>query len=48
MVNVKIEWTHITLFSVIAFVAGWLIFGLLGAIILAIVVMVLTGIIKVV
>ncbi len=31
MVNIKIDWSHITIFSVIAFVAGWLIFGLLGA-----------------
>jgi hypothetical protein len=45
---VKVEWTHITIFSVIAFVAGWLIFGILGAIVLAIIVMVLMGIIKVV
>jgi len=45
---IKVEWTHITIFSVIAFVAGWLIFGLLGAIVLAIIVMVLMGIIKVV
>jgi len=44
---ITIQWSHITIFSVIAFVAGWLIFGLLGAIILAIIVMVLMGIIKV-
>jgi len=47
MSNIKIEWTHITIFSVIAFVAGWFIFGLLGAIILAIIVMVLMGIIRI-
>ncbi len=47
MVNIKIDWSHITIFSVIAFVAGWLIFGLLGAIVLAIIVMVLMGIIKI-
>jgi len=45
---IKVEWTHISIFSVIAFVAGWLIFGLLGAIVLAVIVMVLMGIIKVV
>jgi len=44
---ITIQWSHITIFSVIVFVAGWLIFGLLGAIILAIIVMVLMGIIKV-
>jgi len=48
MAKIKIEWTHITLFSVIAFAAGWFIFGLLGAIVLAIIIMVLMGIIKVV
>jgi len=47
MTKIKIEWSHITILSVIAFVAGWLIFGLLGAIVLAIIVMVLMGIIKV-
>jgi hypothetical protein len=48
MSNIKVEWTHITILSVIAFVAGWLIFGLLGAIVLAVIVMILMGIIKVV
>jgi hypothetical protein len=48
MAAIKVEWTHITILSVIAFVIGWLIFGLFGAIILAIIVMVLMGIIKVV
>jgi hypothetical protein len=44
---VKVEWSHITIFSVIAFVVGWFILGLLGAVVLAIIVMVLMGIIKV-
>jgi hypothetical protein len=48
MSNIKVEWPHITILLVIAFVAGWLIFGLLGAIVLAVVVMILMGIIKVV
>ena len=48
MATIKVEWTHITILSVIAFAVGWVIFGLLGAIALAVVVMVLTGIIKVV
>ncbi len=48
MAAVKVEWSHITILSVIAFVAGWFIFGPLGAIVLAIIVMVLMGIIKVV
>ena len=48
MANIKIDWTRITIVSVIAFVVGWFIFGLLGAIVLAILVMVLMGIIKIV
>jgi hypothetical protein len=48
MAAIKVEWTHITILSVIAFVAGWFIFGLLGAIVLAILVMVFMGIIKIV
>jgi hypothetical protein len=34
------------LFSVIAFLVGWITFGLLGAVILAIIVMVVMGIIQ--
>ena len=45
--TVTVEWSHITILSVIAFVVGWFIFGLLGAVVLAIIVMVLMGIIKV-
>jgi len=48
MAAIKVEWTHITILSVIAFVAGWFRFGLFGAIVLAIIVMVLMGIIKIV
>ena len=44
---VTVEWSHITILSVIAFVVGWFIFGLLGAVVLAIIVMVLMGIIKI-
>ena len=47
MTDIKVEWSHITILSVIAFVLGWFIFGLLGAIVLAIIVMVLMGIIKI-
>jgi len=48
MAAIKVEWTHITILSVIAFVAGWIILGPLGAIVLAIIVMVLMGIIKII
>ena len=44
---VTVNWGAMGLGSVVAFVIGWFIFGLLGAVVLAIVVMVLMGIIKV-
>ncbi|MDD1707507.1 MAG: hypothetical protein LUO81_04850 [Methanoregulaceae archaeon] len=43
---IDVNWGAIGLVSVIAFLLGWFIFGLLGAVILAIIVMVLMGIIK--
>jgi hypothetical protein len=44
---ITINWGAMGLGSVIAFVIGWFIFGLLGAVVLAIIVMVLMGIIKI-
>ena len=44
---ITINWGAMGLGSVIAFVIGWFIFGLLGAVVLAIIVMVLIGIIKI-
>jgi len=43
---IDVNWGAIGLGSVIAFLIGWFIFGLLGAVILAIIVMVVMGIIK--
>jgi hypothetical protein len=43
---IDVNWGAIGLVSVISFLIGWFIFGLLGAVILAIIVMVLMGIIK--
>ena len=43
---ITVNWGAISLLSVIAFVIGWFLFGLLAAIVLAIIVMVLLGIIK--
>lgn len=43
---IKVNWGALGLFSVIAFIVGWLIFGLLGAVILAIIVMIVMGIIQ--
>ena len=45
--TITINWGAMGLGSVIAFVIGWFIFGLLGAVVLAIIVMVLMGIIKI-
>jgi len=42
-----VNWGMMGIFSVIAFLVGWFIFGLLGAVILAIIVMFLMGIIKI-
>jgi hypothetical protein len=44
---ITVEWSHIGLGSVIAFLIGWFIFGPLGAIIIAIVVLILMGVIKI-
>ena len=43
---ITVEWSHIGIGSVIAFLLGWLVFGLLGAIILAVIVLVLMGVIR--
>jgi hypothetical protein len=40
------NWGALGLGSVVAFIIGWLIFGLLGAVLLAIVVLVLMGILR--
>jgi len=44
---ITVQWSHIGVGSIIAFLVGWWMFGLLGAIIIAIVVLVLMGVIKV-
>jgi|APFre7841882654_1041346.scaffolds.fasta_scaffold141279_1 hypothetical protein len=45
--KVKVNWGALGIGSVIAFLAGWWLFGLIGAIVLAIIVMVLLGIITI-
>ncbi len=47
MVTISMDWSKISLLSVIAFLVGWLIFGLLWAVVLTIVVLVLMGTIKI-
>jgi hypothetical protein len=43
---IEMNWGALGLGSVVAFIIGWLIFGLLGAVLLAIVVLVLMGILR--
>jgi hypothetical protein len=43
---ISVNWGMMGLFSIIAFLAGWFIFGLLGAVILALIVMIVMGIIQ--
>jgi hypothetical protein len=43
----SVNWGAMGLGAVIAFLIGWFLFGLLGAVVLAIIVMVLLGIIKI-
>ncbi|MFP4000733.1 MAG: hypothetical protein ACLFSM_02990 [Thermoplasmata archaeon] len=40
---VSMDWGSISIFSVVAFLVGWYIFGLLWAIVIAIIVLILTG-----
>ena len=43
---ISVNWGAMGLGAVIAFLIGWFIFGLLGAVILALIVMILMGIIQ--
>lgn len=43
---VTVNWSRLGVGALLAFLVGWFIFGLFGAIILALIVMVLMGIIK--
>ena len=43
---ISVNWAAMGIGAVIAFLVGWYIFGLLGAVILAIIVMAIMGIIK--
>ncbi len=44
--SLSMDWSKISVVSVVAFVVGWLIFGLLGAVVLAVIVLALMGILK--
>lgn len=45
--GVTVEWSHIGIGAVIAFLVGWLVFGPLVAVIIAIIVLLLMGVIKI-
>ena len=45
--EITMDWSKISVVSVIAFLGGWLLFGLFGAVVIAIVVLVIMGIIRV-
>ena len=47
MVSISMDWSKISLLSVIAFIGGWLLFGLLGALLLTIIVLLLMGTLKI-
>jgi len=44
---VKMNWGGIGLGGVVAFIIGWLIFGLLGAVVLAIIILLALGILTI-
>jgi hypothetical protein len=44
---ISMNWGALGLGSVVAFIIGWFLFGLLGAVLLAIVVLILMGILKI-
>ena len=44
--KLEIQWSHITISSVIAFLIGWFLFGLFGAVVIAVIVLALMGIIR--
>jgi hypothetical protein len=43
---ISMNWGALGLGSVVAFIIGWFLFGLLGAVLLAIVVLILMGILR--
>jgi hypothetical protein len=45
-IAITMNWGALGLGSVVAFIIGWIIFGLLGAVVLAIIVLVLMGILR--
>ncbi len=46
MSTINMDWSKISILSVLAFLLGWFIFGLLGAVVITLIVLVLTGTLK--
>ena len=44
--KLTMDWSRITVVSLIAFLVGWMLFGLFGAVVLAIIVLALMGILR--
>jgi hypothetical protein len=47
MVSISMDWSKISLLSVIAFLVGWFVFGLFWAVIITLVVLVLMGTLRI-
>jgi len=45
--KISMDWSKVSIISIVAFLVGWLIFGLFGAVLLAIIALLITGILKV-
>jgi len=45
--KITMDWSKISAVSVIAFLAGWLVLGFFGAVVIAVIVLILMGIIRV-
>ena len=45
--GITVAWSRLGIGAIVGFLIGWLIFGLLGAVVLALIIMVLMGIIKI-
>jgi hypothetical protein len=47
MVSLAMDWSKISLLSIVAFLIGWYIFGLLAAVVITLVVLVLMGTLRI-
>lgn len=47
MASLSMDWSKISLLSVVSFLVGWYIFGLLGAVVITLVVLLLMGTLRI-